>query len=67
MQAVCWVRIRFDEGGEIKSQETIYEDGTGTITFKADCSGFTWHDDKSDREDVVFERTPEEDAGGAVG
>ena len=58
MQAVCWVRIRFDEGGEFNSQETIYEDGTGTITFH-DASSFTWHEDLYDSgEDIVFQRLP---------
>ena len=46
------------DGGE-ETEETEYEDGTGTIVFEKDGSGFTWQDDMSDREDVVFRRSDE--------
>ena len=48
----------YDENGELKSQETVYEDGTGTITFNDDGT-FTWHEDQSESgEDLVFEWLP---------
>ena len=44
----------FDDSGEIKSEETVYEDGTGTIAFHEDGT-FTWHEDRSERSaDMVF-------------
>jgi hypothetical protein len=47
--------LTFDENGEIKEEETVYIDGTGTITFNEDGT-FTWHEDQSDREaDLIFE------------
>ena len=50
--------LTFDENGEVKSQETVYEDGTGTITFHDDGT-FTWHEDQSEYgEDLVFEWLP---------
>ena len=36
----------YDEQGEVKSEESVYDDGTGTITFHNDGS-FTWHEDQS--------------------
>ena len=48
--------IVFDDNGEIKSDETEYDDGTGTVVFNDDGT-FTWHDDKSESgQDMVFER-----------
>ena len=44
-----------DENGEVISEETVYEDGTGTITFHSNGS-FTWHEDLSESGDeMVFE------------
>ncbi len=54
--------IVFDEDGEIESEETEYEDGTGTITF-SEGGLFTWHEDQADREeDLVFEWSFEPEA-----
>ena len=40
---------------EVKSEDTVYADGTGTIVFNADGS-FTWHEDQSETgTDLVFE------------
>ena len=48
----------YDENGEIKSEETVYEDGTGTIVFSMDGT-FTWHEDQSEYgTDMVFEWLP---------
>ncbi|MBO4832247.1 MAG: M15 family metallopeptidase [Oscillospiraceae bacterium] len=48
--------VVYDEKGEIKSEETEYDDGTGTVVFSGDGT-FTWHDDKSETgKDMVFER-----------
>ena len=48
----------YDENGEIKSQESEYEDGTGTIAFHEDGT-FTWHEDQSEYgRDMVFEWVP---------
>ena len=48
----------YDDDGELKSQETVYEGGTGTIVFNGDGT-FTWHEDQSESgEDLVFERLP---------
>ena len=48
--------IEFEENGDIKSDETEYDDGTGKIVFNGDGT-FTWHDDKSETgKDMVFER-----------
>ncbi len=50
--------LTFDEDGEIVSEEEIYEDGTGTITFNDDGT-FTWHEDQSEYgQDLVFEWAP---------
>jgi hypothetical protein len=44
----------YDESGEVKSEDTVYADGTGTIVFNADGS-FTWHEDQSETgTDLVF-------------
>ncbi len=54
--------IVYAESGEVTSQETEYEDGTSTITFKID-GGFTWHEDQSETgEDMEFEWAPVEEA-----
>ena len=48
----------YDENGEVQSEETVYEDGTGTIVFHEDGS-FTWHEDQAEgRDDMVFEWLP---------
>ncbi len=48
----------YDDDGELKSQETVYEGGTGTIVFHGDGT-FIWHEDQSESgEDMVFERLP---------
>ena len=48
----------YDEQGDVVSEESVYDDGTGTITFREDGS-FTWHEDSSERgEDLVFEWIP---------
>ena len=48
--------VVYDDKGEIKSEETEYDDGTGTVVFNGDGT-FTWHDDKSETgKDMVFER-----------
>ncbi|MBR5094039.1 MAG: hypothetical protein IK095_02995 [Oscillospiraceae bacterium] len=39
--------IVYDEDGEVKSQETVYEGGTGTIVFHDDGT-FTWYEDQSE-------------------
>ncbi|MBR3059742.1 MAG: S-layer homology domain-containing protein [Oscillospiraceae bacterium] len=58
-----------DENG-LKSEETIYADGTGTIVFNKDGT-FTWHEDQSEYdEDFTFEWVeivkPEEDGQNPV-
>ncbi len=48
----------YDDNGELQSQETVYEGGTGTIVFHGD-GAFTWHEDQSESgNDLVFERLP---------
>ena len=37
----------YDEEGEVKSEESIYDDGTGIIAFHNDGT-FTWHEDQSE-------------------
>ena len=52
--------LTYDENGDVVSQEPVYEDGTGTITFHNDGT-FTWHEDQSEYgEDMVFEWVPAE-------
>ena len=52
------VNLVYDEQGEIKSEESVYDDGTGSITFHDDGT-FTWHEDQSETgEDLVFEWVP---------
>ena len=53
-------QFTYKEDGSVEEEIVEYSDGTGTITFKEDGSGFTWHDDKSDGEDLVFEKAPSE-------
>ena len=49
--------LTYDDDGALVSEETEYEDGTGTIVFNDDGT-FTWHDDQSEYgEDMVFEWT----------
>ncbi|MBP5166435.1 MAG: hypothetical protein ILP09_04170 [Oscillospiraceae bacterium] len=51
--------IVYGDDGEIKSEETEYEDGTGTIVFNYDELSFTWHEDQSEYgTDMVFEWIP---------
>ena len=48
----------YDDQGEVKSEESVYDDGTGTIAFHDDGT-FTWHEDQSESgEDMVFEWIP---------
>ncbi len=55
--------LTYDENGEVKSEETVYTDGTGTITFNDDGT-FTWHEDQSESgQDLVFEWLPVEPEG----
>ena len=50
--------VSYDESGEIQSQETVYEDGTGTVVFHDDGT-FTWHEDQSEYgTDLLFEWAP---------
>ncbi len=50
--------VVYNDKGELESQETEYEDGTGTITFHDDGT-FTWHEDQADHDgDMLFEWVP---------
>lgn len=46
-----------DDDGNFVEEETVYSDGTGTITFDNSGDKITavWHSDQSDEEDAVFE------------
>lgn len=49
----------YDEEGDVETEESIYDDGTGAIAFHEDGT-FTWHEDLSENEtDLVFERIPD--------
>ncbi len=51
----------YDEAGEVKSEEPVYDDGSGTIAFNEDGT-FTWHEDQSESGvDLVFEWSPATD------
>ena len=50
----------YDDEGGIKSEETEYGDGTGTLVFYED-GRFVWHEDGAERDDMTFERLPEEE------
>ncbi|MBQ1907387.1 MAG: hypothetical protein II173_04365 [Firmicutes bacterium] len=52
--------VVYDSNGDVIEEKTVYEDGSGSITFAPDGSSFTWHDDKSEREDLVFEKLPDQ-------
>ena len=53
--------VVYDDNGEVKSDDTEYTDGTGTIVFHGDGT-FTWQEDQSERaEDMVFEWLPVEE------
>ena len=52
--------VTYNEDGSVDSETTEYEDGTGRIIFGEDLT-FTWHDDQSDREDMIFEWSPTAD------
>ena len=66
----CWIIsyngctkqiVTYDESGEIKRQEPVYEDGTGTVVFHGDGT-FTWHEDQSEYgTDLLFEWVPASD------
>ena len=46
--------VTYDDAGEVANEETVYEDGTGTVTFHDDGT-FTWHEDQSEYgEDLTF-------------
>ena len=48
----------YDDNGDLKSEEIVYEDGSGTIVFNDDGT-FTWHEDLSENAaDMVFEWLP---------
>lgn len=48
----------YDENGEVKREERIYDDGTGTIAFQDDGT-FIWHEDQSESgTDLVFQFVP---------
>ena len=49
-------KLVYDADGEVKSEEPVYEDGSGTVVFREDGS-FVWHEDR-DAEDRVFEWLP---------
>ena len=45
----------YDDAGEVKSEERVYDNGTGTIIFRDDGS-FIWHEDQPESgNDMVFE------------
>ena len=52
--------IKCKDDGSVESETTEYENGTGYIVFNG-YDSFTWHDDQSDREDMVFEWTDASD------
>ena len=48
----------YDDNGDLKRSETVYEDGSGTVVFNDDDT-FTWHEDLSENAaDMVFEWLP---------
>ena len=48
----------YDDNGDLKSEEIVYEDGSGTVVFNDDGT-FTWHEDLSENAaDMVFEWLP---------
>ena len=52
--------LTYNGDGEVETQESLYEDGTGTVSFRED-GGFTWHEDQSESgEDLTFEWLPVE-------
>ena len=52
--------VTYGDDGELKSEEKVYEDGTGSIAFHDDGT-FTWHEDQSENgSDLVFEWIPVE-------
>ncbi len=46
--------LTYGDDGELKSEAVEYENGTGRIVFDG-AGSFTWHDDMSERDDMVFE------------
>ena len=49
-------RLVYDESGDAESEASVYDDGTGTVSFHEDGT-FTWHEDQSGAGDeMVFER-----------
>ncbi len=53
--------VTYDDKGEVKNEEQVYGDGTGTIVFHD--GGFTWHEDQSEYgEDMEFEWLPVEES-----
>ena len=51
-------KVTYNSDEEIESETEEYDDGPGTLVFTQEGPGFTWHDDMSDREDMVFEWIP---------
>ena len=53
--------MTYDDNGEVKNEEQVYGDGTGTIVFHD--GSFTWHEDQSEYgEDMEFEWLPVEES-----
>ena len=48
----------YNEDGDVADEVVEYEDGSGTVTFSKEGPAFTWHDDKAENEDMVFEWAP---------
>ena len=48
--------VKYDDKGEVESEEAEYNDGSGTIIFNQDGSQFTWKDNKSKEAEMVFEK-----------
>lgn len=51
--------VTYNDSGEEVGEEILYENGTGFVRFREDGT-FTWHDDQSDREDLLFVPLPPE-------
>ena len=58
--------VTYDDNGEVKNEEQVYGDGTGTIIFHD--GGFTWHEDQSETgEDLDFVWVPVEPESESIG
>ena len=56
-------KVTYGDSGELVSEVTEYENGTGKIVFAGD-STFTWKGDQSEQEELVFEWSFVPPAGG---